>query len=117
MYLVRMRPIRNERRTHAATGTYRLDAESAALLGATLLHLVQREHDVIGRYGHHGFVTGSMSGCVLNASLRDLARHGSLTATFNDAFTSVVGTCRFNGDEGEYPCVAHRVVRRRKRDA
>ncbi|MEO9170699.1 MAG: hypothetical protein ABI282_03445 [Candidatus Baltobacteraceae bacterium] len=81
---------------HNATGTYRLSAASCALLGATLLHLIDRNGKVMGRYGNRGYIKGSIDGDILVAALREGSRSGSMRIRFDANYRSFEGTFELN---------------------
>lgn len=78
-----------------ATGTYRLSADPSDPLGSSLLHLIEREREVRGRYGNHGYLKGSMEGGTLTAVLRNGTKLGSMKVRFDESFKTFEGICAF----------------------
>jgi hypothetical protein len=110
-----MAPQRKGTGIHAAQGTYRLDEAAGAYLNAALLHVIVRSHDVIGRFGHYGFLVGNLDGSILQAEITDAHRRGSLTATFSDGYDSFRGTLTMLHDAtGPRRVSGERVMRRGK---
>lgn len=98
-----------------ATAAYRLNPEMQEVLGTRLIRIIVRDQTVIGHFGRYGYISGSLNGRNLEATLRDKRHEGHLTVTFDDSFTS------FNGQyasethiaPGGQRCTGTRVTRRR----
>jgi hypothetical protein len=95
----------------ARAAHYRLDGASEHQLHATILHLVVRGDDVVGRYGRGGHLTGRMDGRLLTATLSQDGRDGRLNATFTNDFASFHGRVAFGEGAEEREITGIRVVR------
>jgi hypothetical protein len=74
-----------------ATGHYRLDGESKAFFGSPVMHFIQRDDRIIGRFGRRGVVRGSISNGTLTISWKSGPRCGWLKARFNPIRRSFEG--------------------------
>ena len=75
--------------------TYRLDADTRQYLDSSLLHLIVRGSDVVGRYGRYGVIRGTLDGSELTASLNDGPNRGWLRASFDAVYDTFEGTCAY----------------------
>jgi hypothetical protein len=98
-----------------ATAAYRLNPEMQEVLGTRLIRIIVRQQTVIGHFGRYGYISGSLNGHDLDATLRDKRHEGHLTVTFDDGFTSFNGRYASSSDEkaGSQVCSGTRVTRRK----
>jgi hypothetical protein len=98
-----------------ATAAYRLNPEMQEVLGTRLIRIIVRDRTVIGHFGRYGYISGSLDGRTLDATLRDKRREGHLTVTFDDSFTSFNGqyASETHDASGAVLCTGTRVTRRR----
>ena len=75
-----------------ATGHYRLDGESKVFFGSPVMHIIQRGERLIGRFGRHGVVRGSISDGSMEASWKAGDRHGWLKLVFDPSSRSLEGS-------------------------
>lgn len=74
-----------------ASGKYRVDDDSAAFLGTSLLRLIQSGDSVHGRYGRRGVVNGMLKHRTFIGEWRDHDRTGWLRLRFDASFESCEG--------------------------
>lgn len=98
-----------------ATAAYRLNPEMHEVLGTRLIRIIARDETVIGHYGRYGYISGSLKGRKLEATLRDKQHEGQLIVTFDDGFTSFDGHYVHLGDDQrrDRKCSGTRVTRRK----
>jgi hypothetical protein len=98
-----------------ATAAYRLNPEMQEVLGTRLIRIIVRDQAVIGHFGRYGYISGSLNGHDLHATLRDKRHEGHLSVTFDDAFMSFNGHYASNVDEHAdgLRCSGTRVTRRK----
>ncbi|HTZ54149.1 MAG TPA: hypothetical protein VMB20_03735 [Candidatus Acidoferrum sp.] len=98
-----------------ATAAYRLNPEMQEVLGTRLIRIIVREQTVIGHFGRYGYISGSLTGHDLDATLRDKRHEGHLTVTFDDGFTSFNGQYASAADDRTRSrlCSGTRVTRRK----
>ncbi len=98
-----------------ATAAYRLNPEMQEVLGTCLIRIIVREQTVIGHFGRYGYISGSLNGHDLHATLRDKRHEGHLTVTFDDGFTSFDGHYARAADDRPVrrQCSGTRVTRRK----
>lgn len=75
--------------------TYRLDSAAQHYLDSSLLHLIVRGSDVVGRYGRYGVLRGTLDGSELTASLTDGPKQGWFRASFDAMYDAFEGTCAY----------------------
>jgi hypothetical protein len=98
-----------------ATAAYRLNPEMQEVLGTRLIRIIVREQTVIGHFGRYGYISGSLNGHDLDATLRDKRHEGHLSVTFDDGFTSFNGRYASGAADhkGGVHCSGTRVTRRK----
>ncbi len=94
-------------RVRTATGTYRLDPISAAFFDATVIRFIHRDGSVIGRFGRHGSIRGSMTDGVLSASWKDQVRDGWMKLAFDGSYRLFEGEYG-TGDETTNCCTGEK---------
>ncbi|HEX8805614.1 MAG TPA: hypothetical protein VF741_01650 [Candidatus Aquilonibacter sp.] len=99
----------------SATAVYRLNPEMHEMLGTRLIRIIARDDAIIGHYGRYGYISGSLKGHELDATLRDKRHEGHLTVTFDDDFMSFSGHYLPAGGEvlRDQQCSGIRVTRRK----
>ncbi|MGB6984413.1 MAG: hypothetical protein WBD74_00410 [Candidatus Aquilonibacter sp.] len=99
-----------------ATAAYRLNPEMQEVLGTCLIRIIVRDQTVIGHFGRYGYISGSLTGRDLDATLRDKRHEGHLTVTFDDSFMSFNGRYEIAVDDPPHyrACTGTRVTRRNK---
>jgi hypothetical protein len=99
-----------------ATAAYRLNPEMQDVLGTCLIRIIVRDQAVIGHFGRYGYISGSLTGRDLQATLRDKRHEGHLTVTFDDSFTSFNGQYAIAVDDPPHSraCTGTRVTRRKQ---
>jgi hypothetical protein len=99
-----------------ATAAYRLNPEMQEVLGTCLIRIIVRDQAVIGHFGRYGYISGSLTGHDLEATLRDKRQEGRLTVTFDDSFTSFNGLYASAVDDLSRgrQCSGTRVTRRKQ---
>jgi hypothetical protein len=99
----------------SATAVYRLNPEMHEMLGTRLIRIIARDDTVIGHYGRYGYISGSLRGRELDATLRDKRHEGHLIVTFDDDFMSFNGHYSPGGEapQRDQQCSGTRVTRRK----
>lgn len=98
-----------------ATAAYRLNPEMQEVLGTRLIRIIVRDATVIGHFGRYGYISGSLTGRDLEATLRDKRHEGHLAVTFDASFTSFNGRYASAADDQPHSraCTGTRVTRRK----
>jgi hypothetical protein len=77
---------------NCATGHYRLDRASTAFFGSPLMHFIQRGDRVLGHFGRHGIIRGSIVDRTMEAAWKSGERCGWLKIEFDATRRSFEGT-------------------------
>ncbi len=76
----------------SATGTYRLSVEGCESFDSQLLHMIDRNGAIIGKFGRNGYLEGTIVGGRLDVTLRAPAQRGRLRVVFDATYVVFEGT-------------------------